>query len=250
MLAMKCLFMLLFLLTAGLGLQAQRSPEWMFALRDAVYEQVLMADEIRPLYLETRATAEKYSDGANRYLALSRAEYLMGLALFLEGRDLEARTHLHEGLRLAEIAVETTPSAEAWGLRAENLALLLEVNPWTFTLANGPNVERFARNALELDGRNATARHIMAARWIFAPRLFANINRGREMMKAILDEADMERDDLFNVTLAIGRSYVLQRRYDEARYWVLRSLQVYPTNRLAAEVLKTVDAGRGRRRSR
>ncbi|MCL2600200.1 MAG: hypothetical protein FWD88_03365 [Treponema sp.] len=247
---MKYVFALLFLLTAGLGLQAERLPEWMVNLREAIYEQVLTAEEVRPLYVEAQAAARRNTSGANRYLTLSRAEFFMGRALLFEERNREARPHFAEGLRLAERAVEMSPSADAWVLRAENLAHLIQTSNWTFAMANGLDVERFARNALEFDSRNAAAQYLIAARWIFAPRAFANINRGIEMMTAILTEGDMARDDHFNVVSAIGWAHIQQRNFGDAVPWLRRALEVYPTNKFAADLLETAEAGGGRRRSR
>jgi tetratricopeptide (TPR) repeat protein len=57
------------------------------------------------------------------------------------------------------------------------------------------------------------------------------------MMQAILVNGDMEKDDLFNVHLAIGYAYIQQKKYGEARPWLLKSLEIYPTNKFAAEQL-------------
>jgi len=240
------------LLTAGLGLQTERLPEWMLPLREAIYEQVLTAEQIRPLYLAASAAARQHTAGVNRYMALSRASFFMGRALLFEERNSEARPYFAEGLRLAEIAVEAAPSAEAWVLRSENLGHLIQADGrTTFAMANGLDVERFARNALEIDPRNAAAQHTLAARWVFAPRPFNNIRRGIEMMEAILENADVGRDDLFNVTSSIGWAHVQQRNFSEAIPWLERALEVYPTNRFAAGLLETAEAGGGgRRRSR
>jgi len=250
---MKQVFALMFLLTAGFGLQAERLPDWMLPLREAVYEQLLTANETRPLYLAATAAARNHTSGLSQYLALSRAEFLMGRALLFEERNPEARAHFAEGLRLAEIVVQASPSADAWVLRAGNLSHLIQADGrWTFALANGLDVERFARNALEFDSRNATAQYLIAARWIFAPRAFANIGRGIEMMQAIYNGGgDMGRDDLFNVTSAIGWAHVQQRNFSGAIPWLTRALEVYPTNRFASDLLETAEAGgSGRRRSR
>jgi len=240
------------LLTAGLGLQTERLPEWMLPLREAIYEQVLTAEQIRPLYLTASAAARQHTSGVNRYMALSRASFFMGRALLFEERNPEARPYFAEGLRLAEIAVGMAPSAEAWVLRSENLGHLIQSDGRiTFAMANGLDVERFARNALEFDPRNAAAQYTLAARWIFAPRPFNNIRRGIEMMEAILENADLGRNDLFNVTSSIGWAHVQQRNFSEAIPWLERALEVYPTNRFAAGLLETAEVGGGgRRRSR
>ena len=247
MVTMKGFFALVFLLCAGVGLHAAD----MIRLRDAIYEQRLTANQVRPIYDEVRATVGGMAPGAARYQALSRAEFFMGRALLFEEREREARTHFAEGLRLAEAALALAASAEGWVLRGENLAHLIQVSNWTFALANGLDVERFARNALAINPRNAAAQYLIAARWVFAPSPFNNINRGLEMMKAIANGGgDMARDDRFNVNSAIGWGYVQQRRYDAAIPWIQRALEVYPSNRFASDLLAAAEAGRGGRRAR
>jgi len=243
----KKIFAITLLLTASVSLYAERLPGWMLPLRDAVFEQSLSANEIRSIYLTAVAETRRQTTGAAQNLALSRAEHLMGQALLFEERGSEAGTHFAEGLRLAELAVQASPSADAWVMRAENLAHLIQTRNWTFATRNGLDVERFARNALELDSRNAPAQYLIAARWVFAPRPFNNFRRGIEMMEAILQNADLDRDDVFNVTSAIGWAHIEQRNFDQARPWIERALEVYPTNQFATDLLATID-NRGRRR--
>jgi len=243
---------LIILLTAGLVLQAERLPEWMVPLREAIFEQVLTVEEIRPLYLAANAAARQHTSGTNQYLALSQASFFMGRALLFEERNPEARPYFAEGLRLAELAAETSPSAEAWVLRSKNLGHLIQADGRaTFAMTNGLDVERFARNALKLDPRNAVAQQTLAARWVFAPRPFGNIRRGIEMMEAILENADVGKVDVFNVASSIGWAHVQQRNFSDAIPWLEMALEIYPTNRFALELFETAEAGgRGRRRSR
>ena len=57
-------------------------------------------------------------------------------------------------------------------------------------------------------------------------------------MNAVLTEGDMEKDDLFNVYSAIGYAYIQQKKHDEARPWLLKSLEVYPGNKYAQSLLQ------------
>ena len=235
----------LFILTTGITLWAENAPliktdlpQWLVPLREAIYEQKLKADEVIPLYSAAKAASQANNTGTALNLALSRCEYLMGRVMHFEKREKEALIHYNEGMRLAEKALETGPSAEAWLLRAENLSQACAIGHWTFTVANGLNVEKFAKNALAINGRNAAALYIVAARWVFAPAPFSNHKRGIDMMKDILTNGDMEKDDLFNIYSAIGYGYIQQKKHDEARPWLLKSLEVYTTNKFVAELLE------------
>jgi tetratricopeptide (TPR) repeat protein len=201
-----------------------------------------------PLYQRAVADARARASGTERDVALSRSEFFMGQALFFEGREADSRPHFTEGLRLAEAALSSAPSADAWVMRAENLARIIQISNWTFAMANGTDVEKFARNALEIEPRNAAAQYLIAARWVFAPRPFNNIRRGIDMLEAILRDGDMARDDLFNVTSALGYAHVQQRNFDQAIPWINQALEVYPTNTFALELLDTASSGGGRSR--
>jgi tetratricopeptide (TPR) repeat protein len=228
---------LLFLFAAGIGLWAESTPEWIIPLREAIYEQKLNADNVKPLYQAAKTAAQKHFTDADLDLALSRCEYLMGRALQYEKRNNEAAVHYAEGMRLAEKAITASPSAAAWVMLSENLSQNCAVRPASYAISNGLNVDKYAKNALSLNKRNAAAQYIVAARWVYAPGPLSNHKRGIQMMEAIISEGDMEKDDRFNVYSAIAYAYVQQKKYDEARPWLLKALEVYPSNKYAAELL-------------
>ena len=230
--------LLLVMLLGGTGLRAESLPEWLIPLREAIYEQQLSADEVRPLYETAKTSAREHSFGAELDLALSRCEYFMGRVLQFDKRNNEASVHYTEGMRLAEKSIETTPSAGAWQMLAENLSQNCAIRSTAYVMANGLNVEKYAKNALAMNRRNAAAQYIVAARWVFAPSPFHNHRRGIQMMEDILSNGDLEKDDRFNVHLAIGYAYIQQRKYADARPWLLQSLEIYPTNKYARELLE------------
>jgi len=235
---MKICLLALLLPVFCVGLWAENLPEWLIPLREAVYEQELDANNIMPLYLAAKTAANANLSGAALDLALSRCEYFMGRAFQYYKVNEEARICFREGMRLAEKALAAAPSAEAWVSRAENLSQDCSLGPWTYTAANGLNVEKFAKNALALNSRNAAAQYLVAARWVFAPAPFNDIKKGIGMMTDILTKGDMDKDDRFNVNSAIGYAYIQQKKYADARPWLLKALEIYPSNKFAAELLE------------
>jgi tetratricopeptide (TPR) repeat protein len=227
----------LFLSAFCVGLWAENLQEWLIPLREAVYEQKLNAENIKPLYFAAKTAANENCSGATLDLALSRCEYFMGRAFQFDKRNGEALTHYKEGIIFAEKAVTAAPSAEAWVMQAENLSQSCAVSSAAYAMAHGLNVEKFAKNALALNSRNAAAQYLVAARWVFAPAPLNNIRKGIEMMTDILEKGDMEKDDRFNVNSAIGYAYIQQKKYADARPWLLKSLEIYPSNKFAAELL-------------
>jgi len=234
---MRLLWALMLVMAANCTLWGDALPEWIVPLREAIYEQKLKANEVTPIYHAAQATTRERCTGTSLDLALSRCEYLMGRALQYEERNDEARVHYIEGMRLAEKALTVEPSAEAWVIRAENLSQACALGPLSFTMSNGLNVDKFAKNALAINSRNAAAQILVAARWVYAPAPLHNHKRGIEMMRAVLDDGDMEKDDLFNVNVAIAYAHIQQKKYDEARPWLLKALEIYPSNKYANDLL-------------
>ena len=227
----------LFLPAFCVGLWAENLQEWLIPLREAVYEQKLDTDNVIILYLTAKTSANENCSGAALDLALSRCEFFMGRTFQYYKKNNEAFSRFQEGLKLAEKSLAASPSAEAWVMRAENLSQSCATGTVGYAMANGLNVEKYAKNALALNSRNAAAQILIAARWVYAPTPFSNHKKGIEMMTEILDKGDMEKDDRFNVNCAIGYAYVQQKKYADARPWLLKSLEIYPSNKFIAELL-------------
>jgi hypothetical protein len=228
---------LLLLLPSTVSALSETLPEWFIPLRDAVYEQRLTADEISPLYRDISAKAKISLSGAPQHIMLSRCEYMMGRAYQYEERKSEAAARYDEGISWAEKALEATPSTEAWQMLAENISQSCAVRSVSYAMSNGLKVEKYAKNALAINNRNAAARIMTAARWVYAPAPFHNYNRGIEMMTAALNESDMEKDDMFNAYLGLGYAHIQQKKDVLARPWLLKSLELYPSNKYARALL-------------
>jgi len=227
----------LLMLFSGVPASGDTLPEWFLPLREAVYEQQLAANEIAPMYREISARAGASLSGASQLIMLSRCEYMMGRAYLFEERKEEAAARFSDGMSYAQRALDIQASAEAWVMLAENLSQSCIVRPASFAIANGLNVEKYSNNALAINRRNAAASIMIASRWVYAPAPFHNYRKGIEMMSAILNECDMEKDDSFNIYSAIGYAYIKLRNNAQARLWLTRALEVYPTNRYVRTLL-------------
>jgi len=234
---MRSVFTIVCFLAFSAGLGAEILPEWMIPLRDAVYEQTLSVNGFDSVYQAAKTTAKENYTGIELDLALSRCEYLMGRFLQDLELDDEARVHFFEGMRLAEKVLQEAPGAEPWVLRTMSLAQACSLGPWTYTIRNGLDVERFAKRALSFDKENVDAIYHIASRWVYAPVPFNNLRRGIEMMQSLLGNSGMQKDNFFNVYVSIGFAYVRQRKYDEARPWLLRAQEIYPSNKFVTELL-------------
>jgi tetratricopeptide (TPR) repeat protein len=230
------LFLYLMIFTPAL-LNAE-IPDWFVPLRDAVYEQRLKAGEILPLFRETEKRAETSLAGGERYIMLSRCEYMMGRAYQYEERKEEAAARYEQGIAWAEKSLEAGASAEGWRMLAENISQSCVVRPPSYAMIHGLKVEKYAKNALALDAQNGAALYLLAARYVYAPPPFNDYKRGIRMMEEILEgENPLSRDDLFNVYSAIGYAWIQQKKYAQARPWLEKSLGLYPTNRFVLDLL-------------
>ena len=220
------------MLFAAVNLYSQTPvPDWYLLLREVVYEQELKSDEIVPLYNSIKTHAEKSLSGAPLYVMLSRCEYMMGRVYLFEANKPLADKCFDTGMKLAEKAIQTAETDTAWQMLAENLSQVCSIRPWSYVLANGLNVAKFSENALAINKRNAAAQYLVAARWIYAPPPFHNYKKGLDMMLAIIKEGDMQKDDEFNIYSSIGYAYYLQKNYVQAKIWMQKSLEIYPTNK-------------------
>jgi tetratricopeptide (TPR) repeat protein len=236
---MKYLFIMVLLSAAAFPLQGQSLPEWFIPLREAIYEQQLSADEIVPLFNNTKNRANSLS-GAERYVMLSRCEYMMGRAYQFEERKSEAASHYSEGINYAQRALDLQESAEGWQMLAENISQSCAVRPASYAMANGLKVDNYAKKALSIDNKNAAAMIMIAARWVYAPAPFHNYKKGIEMMSVIPNESNMHKDDQFNVYAALSYAYAQQKNITQAKTWAQKALEIYPTNKFADSLLKGI----------
>ncbi|MCL2319594.1 MAG: hypothetical protein FWC45_05880 [Treponema sp.] len=238
---MKKAWSLVFLVvfSSGPWVQGDELPGWFTPLRDAVYSQVLSSKDLAGLYNTAREQAAKELSGAELSVMYSRCEYMMGRAVLYEENSSEADAYFSRGMNYAQESLDKKASPEGWQMLAENLSQLCTVRSTGFVMANGRKVEQYSRKALDLDPGNTAAQFMIAARWVYAPAPFRNLNRGIQMMQAILNDYDsrLQKDDRFNVYSAVGYAYAQQKKKEDAKTWFIKSLQVYPDNKYVAKLL-------------
>jgi tetratricopeptide (TPR) repeat protein len=230
------LFALIFLLTGAFA-SGEDMPDWFSPLMDAIYEQKLTADEIVPIYNEVSSKARNSLSGAHQYIVLSRCEHFMGRAYFFEERKNEARARYDDGIIYAQRALELQESADGWVMLAENISQSCAVRPASYALANGLKVEKYAKNALNINSRNAAAYFLIAARWIYAPTPLHNYNKGIQLLSEIPVNSDMKKDDTFNVYISTGYGYMQLKNNTQARLWFSKAAEIYPTNKFLKSLI-------------
>jgi tetratricopeptide (TPR) repeat protein len=216
-------------------------PPWFIPLRDAVYEQELKADEIAPLYRDALVKAGLASSESEKLVLFSRCEYMMGRAYQYEERKEEASLCYERGMKYAEDSIKLDGGAWACQMFAENISQACAVRGTSYAVSNGLKVEEYAKKALKLDADNVASLLMVASRWIYAPWPFHNHSKGIKLLNEIISKYDkddmMQRDDHFNVYIALGFVYNEQKKKADARRWLEKALSVYPTNKYADKLL-------------
>ncbi|GHV12410.1 hypothetical protein FACS189491_05330 [Spirochaetia bacterium] len=217
-------------------------PDWYIPLREAIYDQVLGSDEVFTLAQDVKKMAEAELSGVELLVMQSRCEYCVGRAYQFEKLDKRALPYYERAVTLAERAIAQKPSAAGYEMLAKNISQLCLLKSTAWVMANGLKVEQNAKKALALDPRNAASQYMIAARWVFGPGILGNPERGIKEMTAILAGGfDVQKDDFYNITSAIGYGYLRLKNKQEARLWLEKAAQVYPDNIYIKEQLREAE---------
>jgi tetratricopeptide (TPR) repeat protein len=238
---MKSAFVLVLLCICPLLAGAGEAPAWFVLLRDAVFAQTFTAEAVAPIYREAVRMAETGLSGRERDAMLSRCELMMGKSFQFDERNGEALACYEKGIILAERSIAAGPTPEAYEMLSAHIGQACMLKPRSWVMANGLKVEQNAKKALALNPRNAACQYLVASRWVFGPGIFGNPQRGIAEMETILNgAADLGKDDFFNVYSAIGYAYIRLKKNQDALPWIRKSLDLYPTNKFARDLLAQI----------
>lgn len=209
-------------------------------LRDLVYGQELSAGEILPVYQEALSEINgKYGESAAGLAFSSRIEYFMGRVYQYEENTEEAISHYEKGFEYAEKSLEQETSVLALLMKSECISQMCALKPVSYAMANGLKVGSIADEVLKIDAGNTAALYLKAARYIYAPKIFADQKKGRKMLLDGLETlTGFPPDDEFNFKLAMGYSYIQTKDKEEALKYLNEALEVYPTNRYCKTLIE------------
>lgn len=214
-------------------------PEFII-LRDTMYNNETSADGLLPLYDVAVNSAKATFRDDTLLVALSRCEYIMGRAYSYEENKDAAGSRYDAGDAYAEEALEIRESATAHLMRGENISQNCSVKPVSYALSHGTKVGGLAKKVLKADENYGAAMYLQVAQHIYAPSPFHNHKKGIREMQEILNDksARLEKDDIFNLTSAIGYGFIQREEPDEARKWLEKALEIYPGNKYVQSLLK------------
>lgn len=209
-------------------------------LRDSMYNGEYTADGLLPLYDEAVAAAKVHFSDDALLVALSRCEYIMGRAYSYEENKDAAGDRYDAGDAYAEQALDIRESATAHLMRGENISQNCSVKPVSYALTHGTKVGGLAKKVLKLDENYGAAMYLQSAQNIYAPSPFHNHKKGIKQMQEILNDSSVRlgKDDIFNLTSAIGYGFMQRKEVDSAREWFQKALEVYPGNKYVQSLLQ------------
>lgn len=210
------------------------------ALRDAMYNNTYSAEGLLPLYDTAVASAKANFTEDTLLVALSRCEYIMGRAYSYEENKDAAGARYDAGDKYAEQALDIRESATAHLMRGENISQNCSVKPVSYALSYGTKISGLAKKVLKLDKNYGAAMYLQTAQHIYAPAPFHNHKKGIKEMQEILNDSSvrLEKDDVFNLTSAIGYGHLQREEKAEAKKWLQKALEVYPGNKYVQLLLK------------
>jgi tetratricopeptide (TPR) repeat protein len=218
-------------------LSAEVAPDWFTPLRDAAYGGVDDAASVEHLGGTVEERAKIELSGVELYNTLSYCKFLVAKAYQNEKNDDKAKLNFQQGFDYANMSVKINPSSEGYRMMAENISQLCTLNSTAWVIANGLKVETYAKKGLGYDKRNAACAYLITARWIYAPAPFSNVKKGINQMEQILSGSyDPQKDDLFNIYYSIAYGYNRIKQPDKTKFWLDKSLSVYPENKNALEL--------------
>ena len=212
------------------------------SLRDAMYNSETTAIGLLPLQEKAKQSAQKLFTSDSLYVALSRCEYIMGRAYSYEDNKEMAEQYYDKGEELANKALEIKESVPSLLMYAENISQNCSVKGVGYAVSMGTKVTGLAKDVLKLDDKNGAAHYMINAQHIYAPSPFHNYKKGIKEMKALLSDQSIkfQKDDLFNITSAIGYGYMEKKEYSDALEWFNKSLTYYPNNKFVNNLVNEI----------
>lgn len=217
-------------------------PDDYYVFRDEMYNFSKTPEELERDIQESISAAHAKFSGYELNLVLARYEYIIGRAYAYDKQKAMAEKHFDAGMDYGEKAADEKDTAQARLIFAENVCGNCGVKPFSWLMVWGMKVNGLAKKVIELDKKNGAAYYMLNTQDVYAPKAFSNYKRGTKELAEILNNPDivLEKDDEFNVLSAIGYANFQQKKYDEAKVWFEKSLEIYPGNKFVLDLMKEI----------
>ena len=210
---------------------ANKYPNSFTAFRDTVYMQNKSLPETMRLYTAAKQEIENSLSGADKFVLLSKCEYLMGITFRADNKNNEAETYFKQGIVYADKSIQIHPTSEGYRLLGTNISFLCEVNTY-YGQRYYKKIEESAQRALELDHNNLIAKYLIAAFYISTPLPVSDVRIGMRLLEEIIQQnySNLDWEDQFNLFLMLQTACFKLNRNHEAQIWRAGCEAIYPTN--------------------
>lgn len=203
-------------------------------LEEGVYGNTITLEESLRLYETIQNNVTLQQDIKDTYYVKIMSEKLLGDKFLQNNNEQEAKKHYEKGLAFAQKYLEIEKNDYSYAFISLMISMNTQVNPFSYTLANGIPLEKNAKKSLEINKKNPIGLFLYASCFIFAPSALANVKKG---IKILLTEQDIRasKAEIFQIYQTLVKAYIKIEDYENAKEFQKKCEALFPQN---SEVLQ------------
>jgi len=210
-------------------------PESFYALREVYTNDALLSQaQIDQAFNAAMADARNIADAGDSRIVQAKCLWIYATMFYTRGNKESAETYIDQALNTIEEASEYTQETELYVVWAETISQAITVKATTsFVLSEGPNQQKYAKKAYNLQNDYAPAMWVYNCQYAFMPSPFNNYKRAIKEMTRIIEDPSIMKDDwdVYNAGSTIGYVYYAQKNWDKVIEWADFCLGYYPQNK-------------------
>ena len=185
------------------------------------------------------AAAEAVKSAANAW-----CKYLMARILSQNGNNAEAEKLCDECIQQAEAALKAeglsaNEKACILLVKTDGIALNCNLKPFSYMLAHGLDVKKYAEEVLELSPKCGPAVFLAGAQLVYAPAPFNNYKKGAAYMISALNDPKMQlsKTDIFDFSCAAATCLLNSKHPEDALPYLEKAASIFPDNAMLKGLL-------------
>ena len=192
-----------------------------------------------PAGANANTAAEAVKSAANAW-----CKYLMARILSQNGNNAEAEKLCDECIQQAEAALKAeglsaNEKACILLVKTDGIALNCNLKPFSYMLAHGLDVKKYAEEVLELSPKCGPAVFLAGAQLVYAPAPFNNYKKGAVYMISTLNDPKMQlsRTDIFDFSCAAATCLLNSKHPKDALPYLEKAAAIFPDNAMLKGLL-------------
>lgn len=210
-------------------------------LEDATYNFDISYSDFLQKSKELSTKLQNIPDSKLNFYWKSRITNLQGIQAYRQNKKQEADVLFTESAKLAESANKIGEFSEGYGMMSEAKTQLMLLRGVLYIIQEGANTEALADKALSLDATNVRALIIKAYGRINAPAVFGgDPKKGIALLNTFISKSDLSKSEAFLLHYGIALGQIKLGESKGARASILKALEIYPNNKDALAVFKSL----------